>query len=112
MTFVFVQKRKDVLLDVKEDEILKYLFIFQWTFKVDSSLITFSLGREPPVTDDYSGRVEEFSVRNHSVKLKNFQEADSGVYTAQVIGPQDTVILTEYNIMVQGKYCNLMESSH
>lgn len=107
MTFVFVQKRKDVLLDVKEDDIPKYVFIFKWTFKVDNSLITFSLGREPTVTDDYFGRVE-FSVRNHSVKLKNLQEADSGVYTAQVIGPQDKVILTEYNITVQGKYCNLL----
>lgn len=54
-TYVFVQKGKDVLLGVKEDGIPKYLFIFQWTFKVDKSLMTFSLGREPPVSDDYSG---------------------------------------------------------
>lgn len=70
MTYVFVQKGKDVLLDVKEDEIPKYLFIFQWAFKVDNSLITFALGRESTVTGDYSGRVE-FTLRNHSVKLKN-----------------------------------------
>ncbi|XP_051260349.1 uncharacterized protein LOC127365853 [Dicentrarchus labrax] len=61
-------------------------------------LVRFSPGRGPIVLSNYNGRVE-FSVNNYSLKVKNLQEADSGVYTAQVT--RDIEELTEYNVTVQ-----------
>ncbi|XP_022613846.1 natural killer cell receptor 2B4-like [Seriola dumerili] len=65
-----------------------------------NTLVTFSPGKEPIVSDVYTGRVEA-SVKNFSVKLKNLQEADSGVYIAQVTAAQGDKILARYSVTVQ-----------
>uniref|UniRef100_A0A3B4TPL9 Immunoglobulin V-set domain-containing protein n=1 Tax=Seriola dumerili TaxID=41447 RepID=A0A3B4TPL9_SERDU len=78
VTPVFVQKGKDLI----------------------NTLVTFSPGKEPIVSDVYTGRVEA-SVKNFSVKLKNLQEADSGVYIAQVTAAQGDKILARYSVTVQ-----------
>uniref|UniRef100_A0A8C9ZW90 Immunoglobulin subtype domain-containing protein n=1 Tax=Sander lucioperca TaxID=283035 RepID=A0A8C9ZW90_SANLU len=76
-TPVFVQKGEDVLLNVtiadvpEEDSVIP-------RFNKTVNLVRFLPGRGPKVSD-YSGRVE--LLEKYSVKLKNLQEADSGVYT-------------------------------
>ncbi|XP_056247902.1 CD48 antigen-like [Seriola aureovittata] len=100
VTPVFVQKGKDLLLEAMEDDVPEDFIVLSWIFNGKNVLVTFSPGREPRVSDVvYTGRVEA-SVKNFSVKLKNLQEADSGVYTARVIGDQEQ-ILAEYSVTVQ-----------
>ncbi|XP_056246679.1 uncharacterized protein LOC130178456 [Seriola aureovittata] len=96
---VFVQKGKDLLLEVMED-VPEDFFIFQWKVNGSNTLVSFPPGREPIVSDVYTGRVEA-SVKNFSVKLKNLQEADSGVYTARVTGTQGDKTPAGYSVTVQ-----------
>ncbi|XP_035860901.1 uncharacterized protein LOC118495805 isoform X2 [Sander lucioperca] len=98
VTPVFVQKREDVLLNVtiaddpEEDTVT-------WRFNKTVNLVRFLPGNlGTKVSDDYSGRIE--FLEKYSVKLKNLQEADSGVYTAVVSGDKEKQI-TEYKITVQ-----------
>ncbi|XP_035861350.1 uncharacterized protein LOC118495915 isoform X1 [Sander lucioperca] len=109
VTPVFVQKGEDVLLNVtiaddpEEDTVT-------WKFNKTVNLVRFLPGRGPKVSDDYSGRIE--LLEKYSVKLKNLQEEDSGVYTAVVSGDKEKQI-TGYKITVQGEFINnqtLMES--
>ncbi|XP_071348234.1 SLAM family member 9-like [Trachinotus anak] len=99
VTPVFVQKGNDLLLEIMEADVPEDFSLLSWTFNGKDFLITFSPGREPRVSNLYSGRVEA-SVKNFSVKLKNLQESDSGVYTARVTGDQEQ-ILSEYKVTVQ-----------
>ncbi|XP_056246682.1 uncharacterized protein LOC130178458 isoform X2 [Seriola aureovittata] len=96
---VFVQKGKDLLLEVMEPDVPEDFSLLSWTFNGKDILVTFLPGIEPRVSNVYTGRVEA-SVKNFSVKLQNLQEADSGVYTARVIGNQEQ-ILAEYSVRVQ-----------
>ncbi|XP_035861351.1 uncharacterized protein LOC118495915 isoform X2 [Sander lucioperca] len=97
VTPVFVQKGEDVLLNVtiaddpEEDTVT-------WKFNKTVNLVRFLPGRGPKVSDDYSGRIE--LLEKYSVKLKNLQEEDSGVYTAVVSGDKEKQI-TGYKITVQ-----------
>ncbi|XP_070831180.1 uncharacterized protein [Chaetodon trifascialis] len=96
VTPVFVQKGKDVLLNVKtDDDLQKDVW---WISNTDIVIIKSLLQSEPKISSDYTGRVE-FSVKNYSLKLKNLQEADSGVYTVRMIGERD--LLVKYNVSVQ-----------
>uniref|UniRef100_A0A8C9ZZY5 Immunoglobulin domain-containing protein n=1 Tax=Sander lucioperca TaxID=283035 RepID=A0A8C9ZZY5_SANLU len=98
VTPVFVQKGEDVLLnvtiaDVREEDTVT------WRFNKTVNLVRFLPGNlGTKVSDDYSGRIE--LLVKYSVKLKNLQEADSGVYTAVVSGDKEKQI-TEYKITVQ-----------
>uniref|UniRef100_A0A8C4DKN5 Immunoglobulin V-set domain-containing protein n=1 Tax=Dicentrarchus labrax TaxID=13489 RepID=A0A8C4DKN5_DICLA len=98
VTPVFVQKGNYVLLNVMKADVLQDVFSVVWKFNKKDVLVRFSPGREPTVSPAYTGRVE-FSVNDYSLKVKNLQEADSGVYTARVTG--DIQEQTEYNITVQ-----------
>uniref|UniRef100_A0A8D0A578 Immunoglobulin domain-containing protein n=1 Tax=Sander lucioperca TaxID=283035 RepID=A0A8D0A578_SANLU len=97
VTPVFVKKGEDVLLNVtiaddpEEDPVF-------WRFNKTVNLVRFLPGREPKVSDEYSLRIE--LLEKYSVKLKNLEEADSGVYTAVVSGDTDKQI-TGYKITVQ-----------
>ncbi|XP_027128254.1 uncharacterized protein LOC109140113 isoform X3 [Larimichthys crocea] len=97
VTPVFVKKGDDLLLNVTED-VPQRFFVFVWIFK-ETVLVTVSHQGELLVSDAYTGRVE-FTVKKFSVKLKNLQEADSGVYTAGVIAEKEQT-LDEYNVTVQ-----------
>uniref|UniRef100_A0A8C9ZWE5 Immunoglobulin domain-containing protein n=1 Tax=Sander lucioperca TaxID=283035 RepID=A0A8C9ZWE5_SANLU len=102
VTPVFVQKGEDVVLnvtiaDVPEEDTVT------WKFNKTVNLVRFLPGKEPKVSDDYSGRIE--LLEKYSVKLKNLQEADSGVYIAVVSGDREKQI-TGYKITVQGEFIN------
>ncbi|KAE8290578.1 hypothetical protein D5F01_LYC10164 [Larimichthys crocea] len=96
VTPVFVKKGDDLLLNVTED-VPQRFFVFVWIFK-ETVLVTVSHQGELLVSDAYTGRVE-FPLKKFSVKLKNLQEADSGVYTAQAIGEVQQTL--KYNVIVQ-----------
>ncbi|KAG7232050.1 hypothetical protein INR49_009933, partial [Caranx melampygus] len=55
---------------------------------------------EPTVSDRYRGRVD-VSVGNFSVKLKNLQKSDSGVYTARIAELNKDRILPGYLVTVE-----------
>ncbi|XP_047446567.1 SLAM family member 5-like [Mugil cephalus] len=99
VTDVFVKRGDDVLLEVMDD-VTKEFDLFLWTFDTSNVLVRYSPGGKPRVSEGYTGRVE-FSVENYSVKLKNLQDDDSGVYTARVTGDKDQTI-AKYMVTVQG----------
>ncbi|XP_067385241.1 uncharacterized protein [Channa argus] len=101
VTPVFVQKGHDVLLEVKKDDVPDDFLYVVWKFREDV-LVTFTPKSEPIVSENYTGRVE-FSVENYSVKLKNLQETDTGLYTAQLTTSNKQQTLAEYKFTVQGK---------
>ncbi|XP_051809272.1 uncharacterized protein LOC127535404 [Acanthochromis polyacanthus] len=94
---VFVKKGEDVLLEVPKSFAPQQKDILIWRFNVRDTLVRFIPGIEPDIFDNYTGRV---SVTNYSVKLKNLQAADSGVYDAQVSGARERII-AEYSVTVQ-----------
>ncbi|XP_078119482.1 LOW QUALITY PROTEIN: SLAM family member 6-like [Sander vitreus] len=96
-TPVFVQKGEDVLLNVTIANVAKEDTV-TWKFNKTVNLVRFLPDKEPKVSDNYSGRIE--LLVKYSVKLKNLQEADSGVYTVIVSGDTDQQI-TGYKITVQ-----------
>ncbi|XP_028448967.1 uncharacterized protein LOC114565244 [Perca flavescens] len=97
VTPVFVKKGEDVLLNVTLADDPKDDAVF-WRFNKTVNLVRFLAGTETKVFDDYSGRIE--LLENYSVKLKNLQEADSGVYIAVVSRDKEKQI-TGYKITVQ-----------
>ncbi|XP_028449316.1 uncharacterized protein LOC114565455 isoform X2 [Perca flavescens] len=97
VTPVFVQKGEYVLLNVTLADDPKDDAVF-WRFNKKVNLVRFLAGTETKVFDDYSVRIE--LLENYSVKLKNLQEADSGVYTAVVSGGIEKPI-TGYKVTVQ-----------
>ncbi|XP_047446576.1 SLAM family member 5-like isoform X2 [Mugil cephalus] len=99
VTDVFVKRGDDVLLEVMDDATKRFI-ILVWNFNTSNVLVGYSPGGKPTVPEGYTGRVE-FFVGNYSVKLKNLQDDDSGVYTAQVTGNKDQTI-AEYMVTVQG----------
>ncbi|XP_047446559.1 CD48 antigen-like [Mugil cephalus] len=99
VTDVFVKRGDDVLLEVMDD-VPKEFLVLVWKFNTSNVLVGYSPGGEPRVSTNYTGRVE-FSVGNYSVKLKNLQDDDSGVYTARVTGDKEQTI-AEYMVTVQG----------
>lgn len=107
-TPVFVQKGGDVLLEVMQADVPTDFLFLSWTFNRRDVLVIFSPGKEPVVSNAYDGRVEAF-VKNDSVKMKNLTEADTGVYTARVVGAQEQ-ILAEYNVTVEGRFVNISDA--
>ncbi|XP_045908543.1 SLAM family member 9-like [Micropterus dolomieu] len=102
VTPVFVQKGKDVLLNNNMTaDVPENFFILQWKFNANLVLVTYLPDKEPTVSPVYTGRIET-DVKKYSVKVKNVQKADSGVYTITVTGTARTQILAEYDVRVQG----------
>ncbi|XP_047445810.1 T-lymphocyte surface antigen Ly-9-like isoform X3 [Mugil cephalus] len=99
VTDVFVKRGDEVLLEVMDDA-TKEFDLFVWTFNTSKVLVRYSPGGKPRVSESYTGRVE-FSVENYSVKLKNLQDDDSGVYTARVVGDKEQTV-AKYMVTVQG----------
>ncbi|KAI3374671.1 hypothetical protein L3Q82_021240 [Scortum barcoo] len=95
---VFVEKGKDVFLNVTEADVTKDDTMI-WNFNKKVVLVTF-LPYSAVVSPDYTGRIEIYE-NKHSIKLKNLQDADSGVYTARVTGAEKEHIVTEYSVTVQ-----------
>ncbi|XP_071777746.2 SLAM family member 5-like [Centroberyx gerrardi] len=97
---VFVLKGEDVRLDVQKPDLLKGDFhLFSWSFKSKYNVVQLFHNTEPIVSNNYTGRVE-LPIRNYSLRLKNLQEADSGFYTAEMIGDEKHTV-AEYNVTVQ-----------
>ncbi|XP_028450073.1 uncharacterized protein LOC114565926 isoform X2 [Perca flavescens] len=97
VTPLFVKKGEDVLLNVTiADDTTNDTVT--WKFNKTDNLVRFIPGIGPKVSNDYSGRIEV--LENYSVKLKNLQEADSGVYTVVVSGDKEKQI-TACKITVQ-----------
>uniref|UniRef100_A0A3B5AE72 Immunoglobulin V-set domain-containing protein n=1 Tax=Stegastes partitus TaxID=144197 RepID=A0A3B5AE72_9TELE len=99
VTQVFVQRGKDVLLNVTETVVLQKDDDLIWRFNKTSNLVRFIPGGKTTIFTNYKGRAEFFE-QNHSVQLKNLQAADSGVYDARVVGDKDRPV-AEYTVTVQ-----------
>ncbi|XP_071372027.1 SLAM family member 9-like [Centroberyx affinis] len=97
---VFVLKGEDVRLEVQKPDLLKGdIHFFSWTFKGKYTVVSLSSKAEPTIHKSYTRRVE-VSTEDYSLRLKNLQEADSGVYTAEMIGDEKHTV-AEYNVTVQ-----------
>ncbi|XP_034410770.1 uncharacterized protein LOC117746069 isoform X2 [Cyclopterus lumpus] len=109
VTAVLVQEGEDLLLEAEYNN-PEGFFIVWWRFNKTVNLMRFVHDREPAVFPDFTGRIE-FTGKRFSVKLKNLQLADSGVYTAEVghyggdrpLGdrPLGDRTLAEYKVTVQ-----------
>ncbi|XP_034063777.1 uncharacterized protein LOC117540929 isoform X2 [Gymnodraco acuticeps] len=100
---VFVLKGEDVLLNVTAADVLQDVSSFSWTFNEKKKVLTVDNGKKPHVFPNYTRRVE-FPVNNFSVILKTLQEADSGVYTAEVTKLSgDVTKAAKYKIKVQDR---------
>ncbi|XP_075953926.1 uncharacterized protein LOC142956289 [Anarhichas minor] len=98
VTTVFVKKGDDLILNV--DDVPEKFLIVDWKFN-KMVVVVFAPGGGRSVIPDFTGRIE-FPVKTFSVKLKNLQEADSGVYAARVATLQGDKPLAEYKVTVQG----------
>uniref|UniRef100_A0AAQ4PKP2 Immunoglobulin V-set domain-containing protein n=1 Tax=Gasterosteus aculeatus aculeatus TaxID=481459 RepID=A0AAQ4PKP2_GASAC len=94
VTPVFVLKGRDLLLKLHADPPEKFLFV-DWKINKTDLLVRFKPGGEATVT----GRVQ-FGENKFSVRLKNVQEVDSGLYSAVAVTGVNK-LLTEYKVTVQ-----------
>ncbi|XP_007567503.1 uncharacterized protein LOC103148598 [Poecilia formosa] len=94
---VFVQAGEDLLLNVTT---LKKFDLFYWQFNSKETLVAFDSSGKPTVEKNYTGRIELFG-DERSVKLKNLQKSDSGVYAAIGSGVRREQ-LEKYNVTVKG----------
>ncbi|XP_078029144.1 SLAM family member 9-like isoform X2 [Epinephelus lanceolatus] len=99
-THVFVKKGEEVLLKIMKADELQKFFFFSWKFNASDILVTLTPKAEPEIYPRYTKRIE-FSVENYSVKLKNLQKTDSGVYTAHVFRIPQELKVAEYNVTIQ-----------
>ncbi|XP_029970096.1 uncharacterized protein LOC115404883 isoform X4 [Salarias fasciatus] len=97
---VFVQKGKDVPLDV--DNVPEDFLLFVWRLDEESlSLVTFFPDGNSKISKAYTGRIDIPDNKKYSVILKNLQETDSGVYSAREITDDGELTLVQHNIIVQ-----------
>ncbi|XP_062284443.1 uncharacterized protein LOC133990234 [Scomber scombrus] len=99
VTTVFVQKGKNLHLDVNKPVVLGEDTGFRWTYNNSHNVVRLLPNKRKKISDSYAGRVE-FSVQNHSLLLKNVQHGDSGDYTALIIG-DNIQRVTEYKVIIQ-----------
>ncbi|XP_068587408.1 SLAM family member 9-like [Cebidichthys violaceus] len=100
VTPVFMKKGEDLILNVDVD-VPEDFSLFEWNFNKTAILVRIAPGGKRLVFDNFTGRLE-FPVKKFSVKLKNLQESDSGVYEARVVTLQGDKQLAEYKVTVQG----------
>uniref|UniRef100_A0AAQ4PCJ9 Immunoglobulin subtype domain-containing protein n=1 Tax=Gasterosteus aculeatus aculeatus TaxID=481459 RepID=A0AAQ4PCJ9_GASAC len=100
VTPVFVLKGRDLLLKLRADPPEGVLYV-DWKINKTVTLVRFIPGGEPHVDLRFTGRVQ-FGENKFSVILKNVQEVDSGVYSAEAGTLQGDKLLTEYKVTVQG----------
>ncbi|XP_029971773.1 uncharacterized protein LOC115406040 isoform X3 [Salarias fasciatus] len=97
---VFVQKGKDVLLDV--NNVPEDFTIFVWKLEKENSiLVTFYPGGNSKISKAYTGRIDHPDNKKYSVILKNLQETDSRVYTGRLTTDDGDSTLVQHNIIVQ-----------
>ncbi|XP_034008992.1 uncharacterized protein LOC117500287 isoform X2 [Trematomus bernacchii] len=102
-TLVFVRKGKDVDLNVTNADALQDVFSSSWKKNGNKIVLIVNSVKHLIVFPDYAERIE-LAVNNVSVKLKNLQEADSGVYTAVVTKLSgDVTEAAKYKITVQDR---------
>ncbi|MEQ2300610.1 hypothetical protein AMECASPLE_027520 [Ameca splendens] len=97
VTHVFVQTRKDLILNVTEAEIPSESRLWVWQFN-GASMVEFSSDSKPNVVS-HAERTEVLE-NKYCVKLRNLQKSDMGIYTAKVLLSKEQK-LTEYNVTVQ-----------
>uniref|UniRef100_A0A672JNZ8 Immunoglobulin V-set domain-containing protein n=1 Tax=Salarias fasciatus TaxID=181472 RepID=A0A672JNZ8_SALFA len=97
---VFVQKGKDVLLDV--DNVTEGFNLFVWRLEKESlSLVAFGRDGTSQISPAYTGRIDIPDNKKYSVILKNLQETDSRVYSARETTDDGDSTLVQHNIIVQ-----------
>ncbi|CAK6983118.1 uncharacterized protein LOC128369698 [Scomber scombrus] len=99
VTTVFVQKGKNLHLDVNKPVVLVEYTEFKWTINNTCNVVRLFPDNTTRISDSYKGRVE-FYVQNHSLLLKNVQHSDSGDYTALITGEKNQRV-AEYNVIIQ-----------
>ncbi|XP_053186750.1 CD48 antigen-like [Scomber japonicus] len=99
VTTVFVQKGKDLHLDVNKPVVLGERTVFRWAVNDVKNVVRLFLDNDTSINPSYKGRVE-FSVQNHSLLLKNVQHSDSGDYTAVITGDKNQHV-AEYKVIIQ-----------
>ena len=102
MTTVFVQKGKDLHLDVKKPVVLVEDTEFRWKFNNTHNVLRLFPDNRTKIIGSYVGRAE-VSLQNHSLLLKNVKQSDSGDYTALITGDEDQR-LAEYKVIIQGRF--------
>ncbi|XP_077955944.1 uncharacterized protein LOC120815120 [Gasterosteus aculeatus] len=100
VTPVFVLKGRDLLLKLHADPPEGVLCV-DWKINKTVDLVRFKPSGEETVLRNSTGGFE-FPENKFSVTLKNVQEVDSGVYSAEVRTLQGNKLLTEYEVTVQG----------
>ena len=102
VTTVFVQKGKDLHLDVKKPVVLVEDTEFRWKFNNTHNVLRLFPDNRTKIIGSYVGRAE-VSLQNHSLLLKNVKQSDSGDYTALITGDEDQR-LAEYKVIIQGRF--------
>nr|XP_040025930.1 uncharacterized protein LOC120814897 [Gasterosteus aculeatus aculeatus] len=97
VTPVFVLKGRDLLLKLHADPPEKFLLV-DWKINETVTLVTIDHSGQSKVHDNFTGRLE---FEKFSVRLKNVQEVDSGLYSAVAVTGVNK-LLTEYKVTVQG----------
>uniref|UniRef100_A0AAQ4RR93 Immunoglobulin subtype domain-containing protein n=1 Tax=Gasterosteus aculeatus aculeatus TaxID=481459 RepID=A0AAQ4RR93_GASAC len=100
VTPVFVLKGRDLLLKLHADPPEGVLLV-NWKINKTVTLVRFDPSGKPTVIHNVTGGFE-FPENKFSVILKNVQEVDSGVYSAEADTLKGDKLLTEYKVTVQG----------
>ncbi|CAK6977470.1 uncharacterized protein LOC121908209 isoform X3 [Scomber scombrus] len=99
VTTVFVQKGKNLHLDVNKPVVLVNDTEFRWRVNNKLNVVRLFPNKRTIILDTYEGRVE-FSVQNHALLLKNVQQNDSGDYIALISGGEEKH-LTKYKVIIK-----------
>lgn len=98
--YVTVQRGDDLLLELDKSHQIRWFWLDRtivWKFNDSDTLLKFSSHDDPRV--------------DLSVKLKNLQMSDSGVYTAQVpITDYYIQTIAEYTVTVEGGFVNTTDT--